>query len=88
MRPEILICKTFGSLDENTPPFGEQMENSKAIVSAINNTYGASINPEAVKEMFQALAHVIYVETGVCTQGERRTAFERAKAAIEKATIK
>lgn len=61
---------------------------SARIVYAINNTYGASINPEAVKEMFQALAHVIYVETGVCTQGERRTAFERAKAAIEKATIK
>lgn len=59
-----------------------------AALVAVNATYGAGINPEAVKEMFQALAHVIYVETGVCTQGERRTAFERAKAAIEKATIK
>jgi hypothetical protein len=55
MRPEILVCKTFGSIDENTPPLGEQMENSKAIVCAVNNTYGQSINPEAVPDMLAAL---------------------------------
>lgn len=52
------------------------------IVSAINGTYGSGINPEAVPELLRALKEVISVS-------DRKTdIYDRAKAAIEKATIK
>lgn len=58
-RPEILVCKTFGSIDENSPSIGEQAANSKAIVTAVNCTYGASINPASVKELYDCLRECV-----------------------------
>lgn len=96
-RPEILVCKTFGSIDENTPPIGEQMENSKAIVSAVNNTYGAGIDPEAVRDLLKELqdlqgrcerARVILQETTSASGGNWGILdTSAAKAAIEKAKL-
>jgi hypothetical protein len=54
-RPEVLVCKTFGSTDENTPPLNQQLANSSAIVLAVNFTYGQQINPEAVPDILAAL---------------------------------
>jgi hypothetical protein len=44
------ICEMSG-----THPKATQNENAKAIVSAVNSTYGNGINPEAVKEMYAAV---------------------------------
>ena len=53
--------------------------NASAIVSAVNNTYGSGINPEAVPELLRALKEVISVS-------DRKTdIYDRAKAAIKKA---
>jgi hypothetical protein len=49
------VCKTFGSLDENSPPLDQQLANSAAIVSADNGTYGEGISPDAVKDLRNAL---------------------------------
>ena len=59
MRPEILVCKTFGAIDENCPPLDEQLVNSAAIVSAVNATWGAGINPEAVPEIKKCLKELL-----------------------------
>ncbi len=86
-RPEVLICKTFGSIDENSPPIGEQAANSKAIITAVNFTYGASINPEAVPNLLKLLKWMTE-ETGpnenVVPSFE---VIQAAKAAIEKAKL-
>lgn len=58
-RPEILVCKTFGSLDENSPPLDQQLANSAAICSAVNGTYGVGISPDAVKDMRDAIANLV-----------------------------
>lgn len=58
-RPEVLVCKTFGDIDENSPPLDEQFENSKAITSAINSTYGKNINPESVPDLLEALKGIV-----------------------------
>lgn len=51
------------------------------MASAINNTYGKKINPEAVPELLRALQEVILVS-------DRKTdIYDRAKAAIEKAKL-
>lgn len=58
----------------------------RAIVSAINNTYGASINPEAVPDLLSALKlllkqqenpHLVF--TGEDPIGTARAAIEKAK---------
>jgi hypothetical protein len=95
MRPEILVCKTFGSIDENIAPVLEQIENSKAIVSAVNNTYGAGINPETVPELVEALhllmsfseEHPKNKDTWWNRGAPSAEALSKAKAAIEKAKL-
>lgn len=86
-KPEILVCKTFGSIDENSPPIGEQAANSKAIVTAVNFTYGASINPEAVPDLLRTLKWLTE-ETGPNEDAVPSIeAIRSAKAAIEKAKL-
>lgn len=84
MRPEILVCKTFGLIDENTPPLGEQMENSKAIVSAVNNTYGVGINPQAVLGLLDSLNRVLL---GWAPLNESYVVIPKIEIEIIKATI-
>lgn len=81
---ETILPETDEEYDDQLPRI---IAISEMACRAVNNTYGAGINPEAVGEMLQALADVVYVETGVCTQGDRIAALERAKAAIEKAKM-
>lgn len=61
--------------------------NAQAIVSAVNNTYGAEINPECVPSMLDALKEIHDI-WGQEWGWRDHPAFLKAKAAIEKATIK
>lgn len=94
-RPEILVCKTFGSTDENSPSIGEQAANSKAIVTAVNFTYGASINPEAVPELLSSIKEMMRFEPVMREGGAEALQYPdnflkailATKAAIEKAKL-
>lgn len=55
--------------------------NSEAIVKAVNSTYGAGINPEAVSDLRDALQSILL---GVTLHPQLR---ETAEAAIEKAKL-
>lgn len=91
-KPEVLVCKTFGSIDENSPPLGEQAANSKAIVTAVNFTYGASINPEAVPDLLASLNVLIerysdMIISELSADPDDHPDIHAAKAAIEKAKL-
>jgi len=62
-------------------------KNAEAIVSAVNNTYGAGINPEAVPDMLKSLNAILNVHYGWTEKYQLKMVKEWAKAAIEK-TIK
>lgn len=57
-------------------------EDAEAIVSAVNNTYGKSINPEAVKDLYDC---VLYAISALESKG---LSAENLYATIEKAKIK
>ena len=89
MRPEVLVCKTFGSSDENCPPLDEQLANSAAIVSAINGTYGKGIDPSAVGDLLSSIKELRDQFAKVNKfYSKDHEILGRADAAIEKATIK
>lgn len=67
---------------------------SNRIVSAINNTYGANINPEAVPELLNALKKLTSFEEDFKADREKALGYRYelsiltlAKAAIEKAKL-
>lgn len=70
-------------------------ENAKAIVSAINNTYGAGIDPEAVKDLRDALTELMrfkhairdYAAPALQFDGNLIRALDAAEAAIEKTKL-
>jgi hypothetical protein len=66
----------------------EVMEaNTLAVISAINNTYGAKINPEVVPEFFRLLEK-LKIELSGYEGTKNWYILNEVKAAIEKATIK
>jgi hypothetical protein len=74
----------------------DQMRENKMWM-AFEKTYGAGINPEAVPELLAALKSIFkyadnYLDSGPIGQGwqsnKQQVDLEKAKAAIEKATIK
>lgn len=71
-------------------PKKEDEEHMRRIVSAVNNTYGAGINPEAVPELLDALKGMLgpFSHIGGVGREAKFKAREAAFAAIEKATIK
>lgn len=84
----VTICR-FGDDNKNW-----EVDRS-AIVSAINNTYGSGINPEAVPGLMDAIVELVSAFDNLVEQGDTTVAKNRinryvgeAKAAIEKATIK
>jgi hypothetical protein len=64
--------------------------NASAIVSAINCTYGAGIDPEAVIDLLAALKGMMepFSHIGGVGYNDKLKAMEAAKAAIKKAIIK
>lgn len=73
-------------IGESDLPPDEDKANAHAIVTAVNNTYGAGINPEAVPDLLKVLT-ALWDDS--CKGGiHRNLILESAKAAIEKATIK
>ncbi len=82
-------------------PYNECKANSAAIVSAVNNTYGKNINPEAVPELLRMLKCFVDVidmiadSKGVMEERTREVyvtiqqseTYIQSRAAIEKATI-
>lgn len=67
------------------PVDDETTANASTIVSAVNNTYGQSINPEAVKEMYDVLKSFVNSYKGVNIGSFK--ILDEAKAAIEKAKL-
>lgn len=71
----------------NTNSKKVQNTNAAAIVSAVNNTYGAAINPEAIPELMRVLKWIIE-ETGPNEDSAPSIeAITAAKAALEKAKL-
>lgn len=62
----------------------ENPEYRSAIVSAVNNTYGTGINPEAVTELFQLVKEMAVYWDSFWMNTEN---FDRAKATIAKAKL-
>ena len=77
---QLHIAQTYGfDTDENT--FG----NAKAIVLAINNTYGQQINPEGVKALYDSCeACLDYLSTKYPSEAH---ILHQLKYAIEKAKL-
>jgi hypothetical protein len=69
------------SEDEN------ETANAKAIVSAINNTYGKGIDPSSIPELLEALKDLMDVCEKDLPWYDQNT-FRKAKAAIAKSIIK
>lgn len=68
------------------PVDDETTANASAIVSAVNNTYGAGINPDAVPELHRTLKNMCnYFEWLI--KDPNFPAYKEAKAAIEKAKL-
>ena len=57
-------------------------------ISAVNNTYGQNINPEAVPDMLKALNSLIGMEAWIADRKMKYLFQSKVYAAIEKATIK
>jgi hypothetical protein len=61
---------------------------AEAIVSAINNTYGKGIKPEAVEEMYTALLELAKAYASTCHQhymnAEKHPVFTNARIALKK----
>lgn len=74
------VCHQFNIL-----PIEKRQELASCIVSAVNNTYGQSINPEAVKEMYDVLKSFVNSYKGVNIGSFK--ILDQAKAAIEKAKL-
>lgn len=78
--PRPYICATGRS-----DPDDINESNAKAIVSAINNTYGAGINPEAITDLLKAAQDFVSkVEEG---KAKSKESYSKFKAAIEKAKL-
>lgn len=70
---------------------GHSTGNAHAIVSAVNATYGAGIDPAAVKDLLEALKGFYNDIDGHPSSAARehyKSLMESAKAAISKATLK
>lgn len=69
---------------------GTGRPDAEAIVSAVNNTYGAGINPEAVKDLLDATEMLYRLANAALGSTSYKNADETlafAKAAIEKSQI-
>lgn len=77
------------SLNDGPHPIKEHRhrirDNASAIVSAVNNTYGAGINPEAITDLLKAAQDFVSkVEEG---KAKSKESYSKFKAAIEKAKL-
>lgn len=81
----LLAAQSGSSLEEDKA-------NSIAIVSAVNNTYGKGINPEAVQDLLECLKNIVSVAVDrwrpLPATSYEKNCLSSARAAIEKATIK
>lgn len=64
-----------------------QKANAEAIITAVNNTYGAGINPEAVPDMLKALKEAKRMYESVQPAGGWQGVYESIKSAINDAKI-
>lgn len=78
------VCHQF-----NIRPIAQRQELATAIVSAVNNTYGTSINPEGVPNLLAALEGMLepFSHIGGVGREAKFKAMQAAKAAIEKAKL-
>lgn len=65
--------------------------NAQAIVTAVNCTYGANIDPTAVKDLYdcleEAIAQIKYLSTKFTPTGSGNAVTSRCEAAIQKAKL-
>lgn len=66
---------------------GNGNSNAAAIVSAINNTYGAGINPEGVKDLLEALKEAKRMYEELQPAGGWQGVYDEIEAAIKKASL-
>lgn len=65
-------------------------EDASAIVSAVNNTYGSGVNPEAVPDLLKALKAMVMTEDLRSNNNKNyifTPSYHSAKAAIDKAKL-
>lgn len=89
-----IVCDFEKAHGHRDHAYDEAEANAKAIVKAVNNTYGKGINPEAVEDMKEALklAHEVLLLALIwdfnSATKDRLDDFEKAKDAISEALKK
>lgn len=81
------IGSTLIAVTSKSPGYEEGKSNATAIVTAVNNTYGAGINPKAVADMLEALKEAKRMYESVQPAGGWQGVYESIKSAINDAKI-
>jgi hypothetical protein len=77
------ICALYSD-----PMDDETRANAKAIVSAVNNTYGIGVNPDCVEDLLDACKEALRMYEEIEPAGGWQGVHDSLKSAIDKATLK